>query len=439
MLAAACGTRVNKEAFYAELEAQRTIVVDDGTAPDPTGVDDDTDGGSGGGTSVLGTRTTAPSTSAPKSGRGSAAAVPANVSREIVGDTITVGMHVPVTGAAPLPLNWIDQLRALERWLNDEGKVHGRGVRFLVEDDGFDPAKGLGACRKLADSDPLFVIGHTMPTVQDRCADLFGKQGVPYLMRGVPESTLDERPLAWFGTASDDLQARLLAEYVLARLNGRSRKVGIVSENDQPVSKKVFAETIRAGGGDVVAIENSVPRQPDFGPIISKLRGGGAEIVFLNIAPVDAIKIAIQSQGEGYHPTWVGEGTHWNYNLTLESAGKAMDGAVVLSNWASIDSPAADGFKAVLKRYAPNAKPDDVGLVMWGWVNLVRAALLDAGKDLSAASLVQALNRLDFDEPYWHRVRFTPTDHRGARSVAVFRGDGAAKRWRQIEGFSTGF
>ena len=443
---AACGTRVDKQAFYDALaEQQQTIITEGSAGSSPDGTTASGGSSSNGGSQVLGTRSTAPGsvdTDPPSGGGasgGSAAAIPSHVSRAVIGDTITVGFHVPITGAAPLPLAWTDTLAAVEEWLNKEARINGRGVRFVLEDDGYDPAKGLAACRKLADSNVLFVIGHTMPTVQERCSRFFNDRGIPYLIRGIPESTLQGAPLTWFGTASDDFQARALAQYVLKRMGGATKKVAIVTENDQPVSKEVFARTIRAGGGDVVAIENSVPRQPDFGPIISKLRQAGAEIVFLNIAPVDAIKIAVQSQGEGFHPTWVGEGTHWNYNLTLESAGKAMDGAVALSNWASIDSPAANGFKAVLKKYRPNAVPDDVGLVIWGWTNLVRTALLDTGKDLSRASFAAALNRLDFDQPYWHRVRFTPTDHRGARAVAVFRADGTAKRWRQIEGFSAGF
>lgn len=443
---AACGTRVDRAAFYDQLRRQAALTGDAGTAGStvsgPATGGGTTTPGSGGGRSpaVLGTRT-----SAPTGGGGAAggadpiAAVPANVSRAIVGDTITIGMHVPSTGAAPLPLNWTDTLDVVQRYINAEARVHGRTVRFVVEDDGYDPAKGLAACRKLADENVLFVIGHTMPTVQDSCAGFFNSRGIPYLIRGVPEATLKGRPITYFGTASDDVQAGLLADYVLARLGGKTKNVAVVTENDQPTSKTVFVNRITAGGGTVVAVENSVPRQPDFAPIISKLQQADAGIVFLNIAPVDAIKIAVQSQGAGYHPTWVGEGTHWNYNLTLESAGAAMDGAISLSPWASIDSAAASGYREVFKTYNPKGTPDDVGLVIWGWTMLVRQALLDAGPSLSRASFAQALNSLDFNVPYWHRVRYTPTDHTGATSVAVFKADGQAKRWRQIEGFTSRF
>ncbi len=426
----ACGTRVDRATFERSLQGRTVTTTTGGSA-----------GGSSssrnnGSTSVLGNHVTRGGGSS--GGSTISPGVPSNVSTTVVGKTITVGIHVPETGAAPLPTNWQDALTVVQRY-SDDHPIFGRTIRFAVEDDGYDPAKGLAACRKLGGEDPLFVIGHTLPTIEDGCASLFNSRGIPYLMRGVPESYLKNRPLAYFGTASDDVQAKLLADYALANLGAKTKNVGVVTENDQPVSKNVFGAEIARGGGKVVIAENSVPRQPDFGAIIAKLQNADAKIVFLNIAPVDAIKIAVQSQSNGYHPTWIGEGTHWNYNLSMQSAGAALDGAVVFSPWSSIDSPASQSFKDAFKKYAPNGTPDDIGLIIWGWAMLSRAAIEGAGSSLSRATFVNSLNHLSFDAPFWQPIHYTATNHSGASSVAVFRGDGQAKRWIQIQGFTSRF
>ena len=442
LLLAACGTRVDKDAFYESLRTAPSTVTT--TAP---GSGAPVTNGSGssrtdGGSRVLGGTVTRPGsnggTQGPVTSTGGGSGIPANVSTKVIGDEILVGIHVPVTGAAPLPTNWSDSLKVVTDYVNETG-IHGRSVRFVVEDDAYDPARGLAACRKLADQNVLFVIGHTMPTVQDSCANFFNARGIPYLMRGTPEYFLEDRPLAYFGTTSDDRQARLLARYALQNLGARDKVSAVVTENDQPVSKREFAKVIEAGGGTIGAIENSTPRQPDFGSIIQKLQNVDADIVFLNIAPVDAIKIAVQAQGVGYHPTWIGEGTHWNYNLSMESAGMALDGAVVFSPWPSIDSAAANPYKEAFRKFNPQGKADDIGLIIWGWGMLARQALLDAGPQLSRATLVGALNQLDFNKPYWNPVSYTASDHRGPTAVTVFRGDGQAKRWRQVEGFRSSF
>ncbi|MFA5889893.1 MAG: ABC transporter substrate-binding protein [Actinomycetota bacterium] len=436
---ASCGTRVDRAAYMAELKAGGGYVDTGGYAAgdDPgTGVVDPgapIDSGSGGGLNPG----TGPSTG--PSGQPSTVYRGPKVSTKIQGNVVTVGMHVPETGAAPLPTNYKDTLDAIVKYFNTEGKVFGRTLRFVLEDDGYDPQVALAACRKLAGEEPLYVIGHTMPAGQEVCARLFEDRGIPYLMRGTYPEILKGRQLSWFGTCPDDIQGRLLADYVLKHLNGVGKKAAVVFQDDQVSSRDNFVARIKAGGGKIVLVDQSVPRQSDYAATVQKLQDAGAEFVLLSLPPVDAIKLSVQAQGQGYHPTWLGGGTWWNYNMVLESAGMALDGSIVLSPWASIDSAATDEFKQVMRKYAPDITPDDIGLIMWGWANLVREAMVQAGPQLSRDSFVRALNKLRYSKPYWVPISYTATNHRGANSVAVFRADGQAKRWRQISGFVTGF
>lgn len=187
LLLVGCGTRIDKQAFTRSLRGSEA---GSGAVATPANA-----GGSSvsNGSQVLGTtqRSDAPSVS--RTARPRTASIPEGVSKALVGDVIRVGIHVPITGAAPLPANFLDSLEVVEAYTRDN-PIHGRTVEFVIEDDGYDPARGLAACRKLAGENVLFVIGHTMPTVQDGCAGLFDTRLIPYLMRGTPESYLDGRP-----------------------------------------------------------------------------------------------------------------------------------------------------------------------------------------------------------------------------------------------------
>jgi ABC-type branched-subunit amino acid transport system substrate-binding protein len=446
---AACGTQADREAY---LESRRVVIVDDGSTEtggetDPSSVADGTATGpatagatgsrsvTAGGAPQAGDTAAPGAPGAPASGA-AAPGIPDGVSTDVVGDTIRIGMHLPETGAAPLPTDWADALAVVEQYLNDQHPASGRTYDFVVEDDGYDPAKGLAACRKLADDDVLLVIGHSQPAVQDACAGLFDDRRIPYVMRGAQESILRDRPLAWMGTITDDRQGRLLGDYAIHQLDGANRKAAVLFENDQLASRDGFIERYEAGGGEIVAVEETEPRQPDFSATIEKLRQSGAEIVFLSQPPVDVIKVAVQAQGQGYHPTWVGGATYWNYNLVLESAGAALDGAVTFSPWPSVDSAAAAEYRDVFRQYRPGKDPSDVGLVIWGWASVVRAVVEAAGPDLSRASIVGAFQNLQVSPPAWNPLTFTPDEHRGSTSVAVFAADGQAKRWRQIADFT---
>ncbi|MBI4730055.1 MAG: ABC transporter substrate-binding protein [Acidobacteria bacterium] len=439
----ACGTRVDREEFYRSLASQPGTGQAPGQQPGGAAPGGETpvSGVPGGPTQVPGgslpTSTAAPTTTGSPTGSGSGSF--SNVSSAVIGNTIRIGFHLPETGAAPLPTDYRDTINAVTEYFNAEQRPHGRTIEFIVADDGYDAQKGLAACKKIAGSNPLLAVGHTMPAAQDACARLFGERGIPYFMRGTYPEILRNRSLSWFGTVSDDRQGRMLAEYVLKRLGGVGRKSAVVFQNDQVSARDNFVATIKAGGGKIAAVEESVPRQPDYAATVQKLMDAGAEYVLLSMPPVDAIKLSVQAQGQGYHPQWLGGGTWWNYNMVLESAGMALDGAIVLSPWPSIDSAGADEFKRVYKKYRPDKEPDDIGLVMWGWTNLIHEALAKAGPNLSRRALAQALQTFRFNKPYWLPIAYTPSDHIGADSVAVFRADGQARRWRQISGFTSGF
>lgn len=445
LLAASCGTRVDRASYLAS----REVVLSEGQAAGSGGAATDT---AGNGASMSGTTpssslstakgaTAGANPSAPNATVAGAevSRVPARVSNQVVGSTIRIGLHLPETGAAPLPTDWQDALKVIQQYLNDQHPANGRTYEFVVEDDGYDPAKGLAACRKLADENVVMVLGHSQPAVQEACAGLFDQRGIPYLMRGAQESILRNHPLAWMGTISDDRQGRLLGDYAIHQLNGKSRKGAVLYENDQVASRDGFIERYKAGGGQIVVTEETAPRQPDFSATIQKLIQAGAQIVFLSMPPVDVIKLSVQAQGQGYHPIWVGGATYWNYNLVLESAGSALDGAVTFSPWPSVDSAAAAEYRSVYQQYRPSKDASDVGLVMWGWMTVVRSIIEKAGASLSRAAVVSAMQNLTVNGPTWNPLTYTPDQHTGSQQVAVFSADGQAKRWRQITGFAGSF
>lgn len=440
----ACGTRVDKSAYLRSVESGSSSST---PSTDNSGAAQSSGGGSTSGT-VGGSGTSSSSGHGAASGPTSPAAGatapsssnPYGLSTAEVGSTIVVGMHLPETGAAPLPMGWQQDVNTVQSWL-DANPINGRKVTFDVQDDGYDPSTGQAACTKILDGHPLVAIGWSMPEVELECGQLFSAGGIAYLARGASPNivTSCSKPICYFASMSDDLQGKVGADYVVDDLGGSGKKIGMVWENDQPASPQAFAAEIKAKGGNLAVDQSSVPRQSDFSSTIVKLQQAGCQIVFLSMAPVDAITLSTQAQNAGYHPTWFGLGTYWNYNMTLQSAGMAMDGAVTLSPWASIDSSAASQWKQVDAQYNPGAAPDDVGLVIFGLASLLQAALQAAGPHLSEASLVAALNALHFSAPFWGPITYSATNHLGPTSVAVFKGDGQAQRFDQVSGFASGF
>ena len=70
-----------------------------------------------------------------------------------------LGAHLPISqtpAAAYAPI--ADGLRAYFEYVNSQGGVHGRKIKFLVGDDHFNPADAVEVVRKLVEQDGIFAM-----------------------------------------------------------------------------------------------------------------------------------------------------------------------------------------------------------------------------------------------------------------------------------------
>src|SRR5690349_6390551 len=104
-----------------------------GTAGGTGGTGGTTGGGAGGGATAAGDRT------------------------GITDTEIRIGIHAPVTGAAPIPQSAFEEGKDVF-WNSPNGKVYGRKVTVFFEDDKFDPATAVQKCRKMVETDKVFVL-----------------------------------------------------------------------------------------------------------------------------------------------------------------------------------------------------------------------------------------------------------------------------------------
>ena len=85
---------------------------------------------------------------------------------EIVVGTIQ-DLSGPLAGYGKQARNGM-QLRIEE--LNEQGGVHGRRIKLLVEDSGYDPKKAVLAAQKLVNQDKIFIMAGHLGTAQNNAA-----------------------------------------------------------------------------------------------------------------------------------------------------------------------------------------------------------------------------------------------------------------------------
>src|SRR5207253_4354695 len=149
----------------------------------------------------------------------------------VTDNSITIGIHAPVTGAAPFPAtSFSDGKDVYFKYINGKGGVNGRNVNVVFEDDGYNPSQAVSKCKKMVQQDHVFMLvggGGTDQIVA--CAQYAASVGVPYVAEGVSEQGLNTLQNYFALSMTYKAQASLLAQYMKNVLH--VTKVGMIRGN----------------------------------------------------------------------------------------------------------------------------------------------------------------------------------------------------------------
>ena len=83
----------------------------------------------------------------------------------ITDNQVTIGAFQDQSGAAAVVgINMRKGMEAYFNWVNAQGGVNGRKIKFIVEDDGFQAARAIAATKKLVEQDKVFALVGTLGT-----------------------------------------------------------------------------------------------------------------------------------------------------------------------------------------------------------------------------------------------------------------------------------
>ncbi|MDQ3294839.1 MAG: ABC transporter substrate-binding protein, partial [Actinomycetota bacterium] len=377
-------------------------------------------------------------------------AAPAAGDRTGISDTeIVIGIHAPVTGAAPFPQNSFESGKDIYfQFVNEtRGGIHGRQVRVVFRDDRFDPRSAVAACREMVENDGVFLlIGGGGSDQIGACAAYANSVGVPYLSAGVQTAGLDQLRGYFALSATYAQQAPLLAQLIRSQHAGKPVALVVAEGENLDDYFNTQLQALRDVGIEPV-LTRRIPKstsQADALTIANQLRGSGAQAVVFNASPVSFLNVSAASAGQGYRPTWLGPGVT-NGLATVATVGCAaansVDGAQFFSPFPQLDAIDAidPDYRPAYRQFA-GAEPDDLGIALWGLGKLVAAFLEAAGPDVSRQSLVSLLESGQvFQTGVFPPVAYSPQSHLGGSQVHLLQANCAAGAWQTVATFAGGF
>jgi branched-chain amino acid transport system substrate-binding protein len=252
-----------------------------------------------------------------------------------VSDTeIVIGMMTDLSGVTAVQgSNAANAVRLAFDDVNERGGIHGRKIRFVVEDNEYLVPKAVQAMNKLVNRDNIFlsISGGGTPHM-DAVLPMMIEKGVPNLFpltcaRSMYEP-LNKFKYGQFSSYFD--QMRSAVKYFVEM---RGRKVIGSMYQDTDFGRDVHAGVVaqaEAMGLKVAATSASRPTDTDFNAQVSRLKEAGCDFIAMGTIVKDTVIILQTARKMGWHPDFCGQFASYS-TAVAEAPGEAAEGFFSMS------------------------------------------------------------------------------------------------------------
>ena len=315
-------------------------------------------------------------------------------------------------------------LRSVINETNERGGIHGRKIKWIVEDDGYQPARALAGAKKLVERDGVFAIVGQVGTPNVAAM-------LPYTEQAkVPLVTINPLPppikkYAFSIMASFSDLSYHLTKYLLTK--GGVKKLGYLYQNDAlgEVGRVGVNKALHELNAKLAADVGYERGATDLNAQVLKLRDAGVQAVVV-IATAPAVATAVKlADTINFHPTWATLGVVGT-DIVYKLLGKQTEGLMFASEEESqyAESPGIREALATVRKYYPKSIVDYNMLIGYANGVLAMKSLEVAGRDLTREKFVQAIESLHTFDSGVVRLSFSPTKHSGADAAKIYQWKG---------------
>jgi branched-chain amino acid transport system substrate-binding protein len=310
--------------------------------------------------------------------------------------------------------------------VNEKGGIHGRKVRLIVEDSGYDPKKAVLAAQKLIQKDKVFAaIGTLGSPVVMATMPLFLERDVLHVFPGAPIPPTYEpfHKYKFANLPAYSVTTPLGVKYLVEK-NGY-RKVGIVYQDDDYGADvlKGAEETLKSMKLPLCAKASYKRGTTDFSSQVATVKSAGCDFVVLGAVLREAVGVVGEARKSGWDVPMLATAAAYGAQVH-ELGGKATEGlyGIPLLPQPYPDEgnkPLTTWIATYKQRY--NADPNYYTVIAYVSADLFVQAAQKAGPGLSNESFARATEGLTREPDFLGapRYSFSSTDHLGTRAARV--------------------
>jgi ABC-type branched-subunit amino acid transport system substrate-binding protein len=220
--------------------------------------------------------------SSSNSGSSSSSGKPTASAPGITATGVTVGGHFPLTGPAAPGYSEIPRaIAAYFSYVNDHGGIHGRKLKMIIRDDGYNPVNTVKVTHQLVLQDKVFAIlgGLGTPT-HTKVVDYLNASRVPDLF-------VSSGCLCWddpqkhpytFGWQPDyTREGKILGQYIAQHYKGK--KVAYFLQADDFGTDGAKGLDMEIPKAQVVTRQTYDPTNVNIAPQMQKIQQSGAQVI----------------------------------------------------------------------------------------------------------------------------------------------------------------
>ncbi|RYX89737.1 MAG: ABC transporter substrate-binding protein [Comamonadaceae bacterium] len=304
--------------------------------------------------------------------------------------------------------------------LNEQGAIHGRKLKLVAEDDGYDPKKAVLAAQKLVNQDKVFIMAGHLGTAQNMASmPVQFEKGVINLFPITAAREMYEpfHKLKYSFAATYFDQIRLALPMLAKEKN--AKKICIIYQDDD-----FGLEVLRGGeaalktmGIDYTEKTSYKRGATDFSSQVAKMKSSGCELVVLGTIIRETIGTIGESRKTGFNPTFLGSSAVYT-DLIHKLGGKAMDGlygAMTVQHPYLDDASQSIRFWAAKYKTKFNEDPTVFSVYGYSIIDSFIKVANKAGPNLTTDSFVKAMDGMSFEPDMFGspRSNYTATKRLG--------------------------
>ncbi|MEW6280327.1 MAG: ABC transporter substrate-binding protein [Candidatus Eremiobacterota bacterium] len=339
-------------------------------------------GGTTGGTPAT-TGGSATGSTPPPSSKGDPNGPDAYAEKAVDGDTIKIGVYLPITGqAATFGEGTKAGMELAADEVNARGGILGKKIDLIFEDTEGKPDKAAAAGQKLINQDNvLVVLGEVMSSNSLAVAPICQEAQVPMISPSSTNVLVTQKGDFIFRVCFlDDFQGQVMARYAIENLKAKKAAILIEKSSDYSVGlADSFKKTFTEKGGTIVAEEGFTNADTDFTSVLTKIKTSSPDVIFLPSYYNSVGLVATQASQLGMKVPFLG-GDGWESPKLIELGKGALENCAFSThfNVNATEGQVAEFVKAFRKKTGND--PDGLSALGYDDVLLMADAINRAGK-----------------------------------------------------------